>query len=580
MPLRPSSSALRYPPLALGALLALSVLLIVSCGEGGSEPSEQSATSTAADAPVQDGTPRLVLLIVVDQLRGDYLDRFSPLFSGGLARLRDGGQFFPNGEQDHATTSTSPGHATISTGVYPSRHGIVSNNWFDRQLGEEVYSVEDEELWRSPHRLLTPTLAERMREHWPSSKIYSIGGKDRSAILTAGRTGDGVYWYDARSGDFTTSPYYVPDVMENVEALPGWLREFNDSDWPDQWFGTTWEPRLTAEDLRPFGVEPLDRGVFSSGFPRSFGGAAMGPSRSLYSAIYASPWMDEYVGELAAHILDSTEIGRDQVPDLLAVTFSATDAVGHGFGPDSPELVDTLIRLDETLGKLLDHVDRTIGLDQVVVALSSDHGVGQVPEVAQVRGRDAARSPVELTLCIQRLGRDLASRFGLEGTAWMPEPFYLDREVLAEREVDFDSVAAAVAEGLRTCPRVDRVFRPADLSGSQDDELVTLFQRAFHPERSGDVLVHLRPNTLMSSTTASHGSANRYDRWVPIVFRLPGFPAQRVGTAASVTDIAPTIAAMIGLPGADFDGRNRLTDLEGGPARWDESDLGVGETEQ
>ena len=555
-------------------LLLLAALAALSCGPGAdSEPTEETASAATTDASVQADTPRLVLLLVVDQMRGDYLDRFSPLFDGGLARLRDGGQFFTNAEQDHASTSTSPGHATISTGAYPSRHGIVGNNWFDRALGDEVYSVEDEELWRSPHRLLTPTLAERIDEHWPSAQIYSIGGKDRSAILTAGRAGDGVFWYDSRSGDFTTSPFYIPEIEDGPEALPGWLQEFNDADWPDQWFGTTWEPRLTAEDLRPFGVEPLDRGAFSTGFPRPFGGPAMGPSRSLYSAIYASPWMDAYVGELAAHILDSTDIGRDEIPDFLAVTFSATDAVGHGFGPDSPEVVDTLIRLDETLGKLLDHVDRTVGLENVAIALSSDHGVGQVPEVARERGRDAARYPLELTLCIQRLGLDLTARFGLEDVDWMPDMFYLDRSVLAERGVDFDSVASAVAEGLRSCPRVERVFRSADLEGAEDDELRTLFQRGFHPDRSGDVLVHLQANTLMTSTTASHGSASRYDRWVPVLFRLPGFPAQRLSTPASVTDIAPTLAAMIGLPGADYDGLNRLTELEGGPARWDDSGL-------
>lgn len=572
MPNRPRL-LLRFVGRASCVVLVATALLLTSCRPASdSEPNEDRAASSATDAPVQEGTPRLVLLLVVDQMRGDYLDRFSPLFSGGLARLRDTGQFFTNAEQDHATTSTSPGHATIATGVYPSRHGIVGNSWFDRDLGDDVYSVEDDDLWRSPHRLLVPTLAERIEEHWPSAQIYSIGGKDRSAILSVGRAGH-VYWYDPRSGDFTTSPFYAPEIADRPEALPSWLQEFNAADWPDQWFGTTWDPRLTPEDLRPFGVDPLDRGAFSTGFPRPFGGPAMGPSRSLYSAIYGSPWMDAYVGELAAHILDSTDIGRDEVPDLLAVTFSATDAVGHSFGPDSPELVDTLIRLDETLGKLLDHVDRTVGLENVVIALSSDHGVGQVPEVARERGRDAARYPVELTLCIQRLGLDLSTRFGLEGTEWMPEPFYLDRKVLTERGVDFDSVATAVAEGLRTCPRVERVFRSTDLAGAEDDELRTLFQRAFHPDRSGDVLVHLSPNTLMTSTTASHGSANRYDRWVPIVFRLPGFPAQRVGTPASVTDIAPTLAAMIGLPGADFDGLNRLTDLEGGPARWDESAL-------
>ncbi len=561
---------------AVPAPMLLIALMLVALGCTDSEPTTLDATSgtnaTEAENPPHEGTPRLVLLIVVDQLRGDYLDRFAPLWSGGFARLRAESQFFPDAHQDHAITSTSPGHASIATGAHPSTHGIVNNNWFDRTKGKVIYSVEDDDHGMSPLRLRVPTLGDRIKAHWPQSKVFTMGGKDRSTVLTAGREADGAFWYDRRSGHFTTSSFYNPELKAQIKAggsgLPVWMDTFHDAQWVDQLFGTTWNPTFSLQEIESAGIEgiePLDRGAFSRGFPYSLGGSSMTPGPSLYSSIYSTPFIDDYVGELAIATLTAESLGQDAYPDLLAVNFSATDAVGHGLGPDSPELVDTLVRLDRTIGKLLDAVSETIGMDNVLIAFSSDHGVGQVPEVAIERGVDAGRLGTDSVECFQQLGQQLTERFSLEGEDWMPSLFYFDREVLDKHAVDFDEIRAALAEGARSCPRVDRVILPAELAESTNDPLLELFQNNYLEGSSPDLLVHLQPNTLATSTVASHGSANRYDSWVPLMFRIPGLPPQQVDGRASVTDLVPTVAAVLGIPGAEYDGVSRLAQFEGAP---------------
>ncbi len=566
----PQRFPLRAPSWSLIALVALTLLWLGCQKSPEGDPAELATKpEPTTQQPVHPETPRLVLLVVVDQMRGDYLDRFAPLFEHGFARLRQDGQVFTDAHQDHATTTTAPGHATIATGTYPSSHGVVGNNWFDRESGREVYAVEDDENGRSPLRMLRPTLGDQLKRHWPRAKVFSVGGKDRSTVLTAGREADGAYWYDPRTGRFTSSKFYP--------ALPAWLEAFNDEGWPMHLFGTPWKPLVTLAELQRFGITALDRDRFGGGFPYTFGGPALSPGSSFYAALNGSPWMDSYVAALAQLLIEAEGLGDDDVPDFLVVNFSAPDAVGHSFGPDSPELVDTLIRLDRTLGDLLDAIDRRLGLDQVLVALSSDHGVGQVPEVASERGLDGSRLGTEAALCFQQLGVRLAQRFGLEGTAWMPGLLVFDRTVLAEHSVDFNEIRQATAAGLRTCPRVEKVISPEALEASSSDPLLTLFQHSYLAVRSPDLLLHLSAGTLATSTTASHGTAHRYDTWVPMIFQVPGFPAQRIESSVSVTDIAATVAAVLGLPGEEYDGLNRLPELEGGPARWDETNREVSE---
>ncbi|HVS62307.1 MAG TPA: alkaline phosphatase family protein [Thermoanaerobaculia bacterium] len=535
--------------LSLGAALA-------ACAQPEREPAPRPA------APVPEGAPRLVLFLVVDQMRADYLTRFAPLYEHGLARLLEESVVFTDNHQAHARTETAAGHATLATGTFPSTHGVIGNSWWDRETQSQMYSAGDPDVDRSARNLESPTLGDLFKRNWPESKVFGIGGKDRSAILTAGATADAAYWYSSRTGTFTTSAAYRGDDEPEAE----WLAAFHDRKLLDRLFGEAWTPVITAEQAAAYGVAPLDRGAFSRSFPYPLGGLSLYPDSSFYGAIYGTPFVDAYVADLAKALIDGEALGQDATPDFLGVTFSALDAVGHTYGPDAPETLDTLMRLDRTLGDLLDFVDARVGRDNVVVTVSSDHGVGEVPELRIARGEDAGRFGTEQVLCMQRLGRQVARDFGLEGIDWMPELGYFDRDALASRQIDPDRLANALVAGLSVCPRIARILRPEDLALDSTDPMIRLAARSYYPGRSADLMFVLEPQTLATTTTASHGSPHPYDTWVPWLLRLPGVEPQSIDRTTATVDVVPTIATLYGIEGVKFDGLDRSALLRSAPA--------------
>jgi len=250
---------------SLPALAAATALLALAC----SPPPDTSTDDASAAGPaaeVPEGTPRLILLIVVDQMRADYLERFRPLFTGGLARLLEEGVVLTDAHHFHAATETAPGHATLSTGVFPSRHGIIANGWFDRESGRDAYCCGDPDHGVSPRNLLAPGLGDLLKQTWPEARVYSASAKDRAAILMGGHEADGAWWYSRSNGDFVTSTWYGDE-----ESQPGWVDEFNDENRLDALFGTAWEPLLPLETVEGFGIEPLDQGPFTNSFPHAVG---------------------------------------------------------------------------------------------------------------------------------------------------------------------------------------------------------------------------------------------------------------------------------------------------------------------
>ena len=327
--------------------------------------------------------PRLVLVITVDQGRYEYFERFRPAFKGGLKRLLDRGVVFTNAHQDHADTSTAPGHASLATGLYPAHSGIIANDWFDRESGEEMYSVED---WRSPilefggsssshetspssgrspRNMLATGLADWMKEANPQSKTLAVGGKDRSAIPMGGKKADGAYWYDQGSGNWATSRYYM-------DRYPEWVDAFQKRKMPDSYFGRAWESLpVSPGTYAELGIEELDRGVYQWQLPHPLGGASITPGQGFYQEFYGSPYVDSYLAEFAKAIIEGESLGTDASPDFLALCFSSVDIVGHAHGPNSPEILDTFLRLDLALGELFEYLDDRIGMDRVAVALSA-----------------------------------------------------------------------------------------------------------------------------------------------------------------------------------------------------------------
>ena len=555
----------RAPARPFLAIAAIGVLtLAAACGPapdaaGGGD--SDGDTAAAAATPVPEGAPRLVLVIVVDQMRGDYLERFAPLLNHGLARLLREGVVFTDAHHFHAATETAPGHATLATGAFPKRHGVVGNSWFDRERGDDVYCCGDPDHGVSPRNLLVPTIGDLLKAAYPQAKVYAASAKDRAAILMGGHDADGAWWYSRSTGGFVTSTYYGDE-----ESQPGWVDAFNDEDRLGTRFANAWNPLLPLDETSAYDIEPLDRGPVIDTFPHAVGGFSV-ERGGFYGAIYRSPFVDGYLEDFAEVLIEAESLGADEVPDLLAVSFSALDTVGHGYGPNAPETLDTILRLDRTIGELLDFVDERIGLDNVIVALSADHGVGVVPELVVRDGGDGGRFGAEQTLCLQRLQTRMEERFG--DAKYLTSTFYLDREAIEAAGVDKASVEDEVIDAMTGCPLIAEVVRAADLDPA--DPLHELYLNGHRDDRGPDLIAIPEPNVLpvpASVVVASHGSPYAYDTHVPLIVRRQNGAGQVVEARANTIDLAPSLAPLLGLDTEGvsgfegFDGVDRLADLQ------------------
>lgn len=473
--------------------------------------------------------PRLAVVVVVDQMRPDTLTRFAGEYRGGLKRLLDGGRRF-RGVLDHAATQTGPGHSTILSGCRPDRTGIVANGWLDRATMKGVYCTEGD----SPETMLRDTLGDWLRAAHPGAKVVSVSGKDRAAILMGGRRPTAACWFRKDDAGFATSAWYEP------LGKPAWLEDFNGDGWldalPEAW---TYEP---AEGLRA-DDDPRESPQYGRASPHPL--RASRRSRTA-DAVYRSPYVDEWTLRLARATVDRFELGRDATPDLLAVALSATDTVGHLYGPFSQEIRDCTLRLDRHLGDLFAHLDAS-GAPWVAV-LTADHGVLPLDPLRRV---DVRKHVQAVAVALQR-------RFGAAEWFRMTDAgIYVDRRVAKEKGADPDDVAAAIAETARGLEGVAAAYDRRQLSGEGGDALLVLARRSWHPERGADVLVIAQENVLITDQAfgTSHGSPHAYDREVPIVFWGPGIRGGDAGREARTIDIAPTLARLLGVaaPG-DLDG--------------------------
>ena len=516
--------------------LALSTVLLLA-GCRAAPPPEPRST------PPEDA-PRLVLFLIVDQGRADYFERFRPLFRHGLDRLLRESAVFVETHHELASTQTAPGHATLATGEHPSRHGIVANQWYRRETGEYLYS-DDDDRWdeeKSPFNLLVPTLADRIKERWPESKAYGASAKSRGAILPPGRQADRAFWYERDDGRIVTSTYYG-------EVPPAWLDEFNRNPLPDRFYGGAWEPlpESVAASEGGYGIEPLDRGLVYPSLPKALGRASTHPDRFYYERYYRTPFVDRYIFELARTILIEEELGADAFPDFLSISFSATDIVGHDYGPDSIEVLDTLLRLDRTLGDLLDLVDERIGLEQTVITLSADHGVVPVPEIARGRGESGRRFGMEERTCVQTLDSKLDREFSPQD--WFVSHLVFDPEAIAASGSSRAEVEQAARRILERCPGIERIWTSTELTGPEsDDPMHRLYRNNYHPDRTSDLGMQVEAGSVArTDNTATHGSPYPYDTRVPWLLRARSGEGTTIFEPARTVDVAPTLAALIGV---------------------------------
>ncbi len=495
--------------------------------------------------------PRLAVLVIFDQMRGDYPQKWKALYGkGGFRRLMDEGAWFDNCHYPYSHTVTAAGHAALLTGTSPYKHGIIANAWYDRGRGDFVTSVESEKhrpvpaprdnglkvYGAAPIRRRAPTLGDVLQGATKGkSKVVSLSIKDRAAILLAALRAQLCLWFSTSAGMFVTSTHYA-------DSLPSWVVDFNKERMADQWFGKDWTRLLPDLDyVKHGGID--DNAFEGTGFKqgRTFPHATTGGqdkiSRDYYLAMTTSPFGNELLLALAKRAIDAEKLGQGDATDLLCLSFSCNDLVGHSWGPDSQEVLDITLRSDRIVRELLDHLDGKVGKGKYLFAVSADHGICPIPEVAKVQGKDAGRVPPGLftTRAPAYLDEVFAKKGGK--LPWIEavsgEGIYFNRGVLKELKLDQAKVERALAGWLAKQPGIQAAYTRTQLTTAsfKDDPLGEMVRLSFHPDASGDVMAVVKPyyqisppitSPTLAAYRTTHGSPHPYDTHVPLLVLGPG----------------------------------------------------------
>lgn len=498
----------------------------------------------AAAQAAASARPRLLVFITVDQMRPDYFTRWPGQLTGGLARLWNGGAVFTDAHQDHAVTETAPGHASVMSGRFPRGTGIVSNEFGVADVRTRLLGVDS--TGASPHRFRGTVLADWMKARDQRTRVLSVSRKDRGAILPVGRGRHTVLWYAPNNGTFTTSTWYGT-------TLPAWARRFNARRLPQSYAGTTWTPLLAASAYPEPDSVPVEAGGVEYTFPH----VVPRDMAQATEVLNRFPVMDQLTLGLALEGLRAMELGRGPATDVLAISLSTTDAIGHRYGPDSRELHDQVVRLDRALGAFLDSLYAVRDPSTVIVALTADHGVTPYPELADPANAPAmhvsdAQLRAWLRTTAQRWGVDTAAAHGEDGM------LRLNRAAFARVGRDPRAFAREYVALARTIPGVLRAdLFPAVAADSARDPIARRWGHMIPRDLPYYAVVTLRPGHVWGrGSYAQHGSPHDIDSRVPIIFYGAPFRPGKYDTFVRTVDIAPTLARVLGVrPTEPLDGR-------------------------
>jgi predicted AlkP superfamily pyrophosphatase or phosphodiesterase len=520
--------------------------------------------------------PKLVVGIVVDQMRYDYLYRFWDKFgSGGFRRLLGEGFSYENTHYNYVPTYTGPGHASIYTGTTPSVHGIIGNNWWVREEGRATYVTEDKTVkslggsvaagQQSPRHMLASTITDELRLATNfQAKVIGLSMKDRGSILPAGHSANAAYWYDGENGSFISSTFYQ-------QALPEWVVQFNSKKLPEQYLSKPWETLLpigqytesTADEVPWEGAfKGETKPVFPHNLPQLSGidmaaaraGLRAGADASVatksanYDLIRSTPFGNSLTADFAIETVRAEQMGQRGITDFLAVSFSSTDYVGHQFGPNAIETEDTYLRLDQDLARLLSYLDKTVGRGNALVFLSADHGAAHSPDF--LRDKRIPAGSVGPSLMRDSLQHELVRRHGAGNwvLTYENQQVYLNRPLIAQKKLGLREFQMEVAEVMLRFAGVTRAITADDVQKSHwESGMLMYLENGYFPKRSGDVLVVLEPGWLESysfpiSRGTTHGSASAYDTHVPLVFWGWHVRHGESYVPAKITDITATLA--------------------------------------
>lgn len=530
--------------------LVIAVLMLLSIAASG-----QTQTQTHAHAK-----PKLVVGIVVDQMRQEYLYRFESKFSeNGFKRFTRDGYMLKNAHYNYVPTETGPGHASVYTGSVPAIHGIVANEWYDRALKKDVNCVNDPNQTPvgttgggmvSPWRLLSTTVTDELKiATQQKAKVVGVSIKDRGAVLPAGHMPDGAYWYDGRTGNMITSSYYK-------QVLPDWAIKFNDQKLADKYLNQEWNTLLPIEQYAFAGPDdsPYEgkvKGKEKSTFPYNL--AELRKQNGEFNYLVSTPWGNTIVAEFAKSAVAGEALGKDEVTDFLCVSFSSTDIVGHAMGPQAVELADTYLRLDRTLEDLFATLDKEVGKGAYTVFLTADHAVAEVPQyMKDLRVPAGYFRPAFVE---EGLKEHLAKYFPGKNIVELvtSEQVYINQEAFAgdPRSGGVDMLVAMelITNYLQNTEGIAQVFPQSVLRQASFDEqsFKGKVVRGFNPKRCGDIAFVLEPGWLAwgSVTGSTHGSAYNYDTHVPILFYGAGIKKGSTAAFHTITDIAPTLSVLL-----------------------------------
>lgn len=499
--------------------------------------------------------PKLVVGIIVDQMKQDYLTRFYHKFGeDGFKRLAEQGFMARNGHFNYAPTVTGPGHASVYTGTTPANHGIAGNTWYSRVLKRSVYCAEDTAVANvggspsagkiSPKNLYTSTITDELKlSTQRRAKVIAMSIKDRGSALPGGHLSDGSYWYDSGTGEFMTSTYYM-------EELPKWVSKFNKKKNGLKYLETPWTTLYPIEEYVESGIDdsPYENSIVGKPtptFPYAFSHL---DEKQKNNFIRSTPFGNSLLADLALEAIDAEKLGDDDITDFLAVSFSSTDYIGHYYGPQSIEVQDTYLRLDKEIARILAALDKKLGDGNYTVFLTADHGVAENSQrMADEKFRIANFKYKPMRVAIEAA---LNQKFGF--AKWVESgtgAIYLDRKLIAEQKVDLIEMQRAVAQVAETFPGVHKAYTAHDLSTKEYTEgLAQLIQNGYHNKESADVVVVLDPGWQGGGQTGTtHGSGWTYDTHVPILMYGWGIKPGNSVRYTTITDIAPTLSMLLNI---------------------------------
>lgn len=543
------------------------LLLMVGCSRPTTPPASYENTGGVTTTP-----PRLIVMLSIDQMKASYLDRYAELYTGGLKTLRDEGLIYTEAHHDHALTLTAPGHATLSTGCHPNRHGIISNDFYNPATLSMQYAVVDPNVrltgvdhggpGQSPVNLAVPAIGDLLKSHNDKSKVYAVASKDRSAILLGGQKPDGAFWFDESSTRYITSGYYT-------NKYPKWATDLVGRERYAREIAQGWQKKIDNDEAYQRLAGPddiiLENARFLPTFPHTMERMAgfITPEMREITMIANTPLGDRFTLEAAQIIATQYQLGKDQSPDLLMISCSAADIIGHHFGPDSQEVMDYYLYLDEYLASLLQFLDDRIGRQNYLLVMSSDHGVVRMPELAKDEGIDAKRiSITRFQATMEGFNNYLQQELGLEQQVIQLATFTglsLNYAETREKGMADEELQELVAEALRKLDFVADAYTQKDLLSDDDaDPFLAVYRLSHFPGRGHEIKMRYRENYLVyyPEYGSSHGSPYRYDTHVPLVFFGSNIKADRINRKVATVDIAPTLSRILRLPvdAGQFDG--------------------------